>query len=192
MSSLGHHGPSSGCSKTVDWSGPDLVIFGKRENLLKLLTKLERMGLENDRSWNEGPGTDSRHEEPYILLHSWSKSATCFSNPTLYSSRNVKTRYDGHNDSEVIKLVRQQVSKNLNLKPEEPILSIGGYEIKIEGKNITTISGFEFTREFWMAAKTVSQHVKAKIKIGCSHQFDLDLTTIYKAIELMDKYKKNK
>ena len=60
-------------------------------------------------------------------------------------------------------------------------IEIGGY--KVEFKNGTTfISGNEFTKEFWQAAKLIPEHSKAKIMVGCSKQFDVDLTTINKIL----------
>lgn len=46
----------------------------------------------------------------------------------------------------------------------------------------TTIDGHTFTKDFWRAAQTVARHSKAKVKIGCSHQFDLPLETINKIL----------
>lgn len=65
-------------------------------------------------------------------------------------------------------------------------IEIGGYSVDFElchsvktgDYYITKISGYEFTKEFWEAALIVSKHQKAKIKIGCSHQFDLPTETI--------------
>ena len=56
-------------------------------------------------------------------------------------------------------------------------IEIGGYEVDLKNGS-TRISGYEFTKEFWEAALIVSKHQKAKIKIGCSHQFDLPTETI--------------
>lgn len=67
----------------------------------------------------------------------------------------------------------------------EPPIEIGGYPVIFgEGHgDETMIDGYVFTREFWLAAKKVASHSKAKIKIGCSHQFDLPLETIDKILE---------
>lgn len=51
------------------------------------------------------------------------------------------------------------------------------------GNNWTTIDGHKFTKDFWLAAQTVARHSKAKVKIGCSHQFDLPLETIEKILK---------
>lgn len=56
-------------------------------------------------------------------------------------------------------------------------IEIGNYPVGFKN-GTTTISGYEFTKEFWEAALIVSKHQKAKIKIGCSHQFDLPTETI--------------
>lgn len=66
-------------------------------------------------------------------------------------------------------------------------IKIGGYEVKFYSKfGHTTIDGHTFTKEFWQAAKIVAEHSKAKIKIGCSHQFDLTLEVIN---SILDKLK---
>jgi len=66
---------------------------------------------------------------------------------------------------------------------EQPIY-IDKYEVKHFGSyGDTTIDGHEFTKSFWQSAKVVAEHSKAKIKIGCSHQFDLSLDTINRILE---------
>jgi len=54
----------------------------------------------------------------------------------------------------------------------------GSEYYRLGSNGSTRISGYEFTKEFWEAALIVSKHQKAKIKIGCSHQFDLPTETI--------------
>lgn len=62
----------------------------------------------------------------------------------------------------------------------EDKIMIDKYEVKFTNQMPvkTTIDGFVFEKEFWEAAKIISQHLKAKIMIGCSKQFDVSLETI--------------
>lgn len=67
----------------------------------------------------------------------------------------------------------------------EPKIEIGGYEVKFHGgdtmcspSKYTSIDGHKFSKEFWQAAKTISEHSKAKIMVGCSKQFNVSLETI--------------
>jgi len=64
---------------------------------------------------------------------------------------------------------------------KEPKIEIGGYEVKFFTGgclNVTAIDGYRFSKDFWQAAKRVSEHGKAKIMIGCSKQFDVSQETI--------------
>jgi len=88
---------------------------------------------------------------------------------------------------------------------KDETIKIGGYEVKFNKKddlvtgdfftrplgvcnvgdtiatwkdNNTSIDGKIFTKEFWQAAKVISEHNKAKIMVGCSKQFDVSLETI--------------
>ena len=56
-------------------------------------------------------------------------------------------------------------------------IKIGVYEVKFVG-NHTTIDGYDFSKVFWQSAKTISEHSKAKIMVGCSKQFDVSLEII--------------
>jgi len=76
---------------------------------------------------------------------------------------------------DVISYFEFNAAKQLVLAAEK--IEIGGYSVEIHNGS-TRISGYEFTKEFWEAALIVSKHQKAKIKIGCSHQFDLPTETI--------------
>ena len=191
------HVCSSGPGKKIDFSGPDLAITGEKNDLRDLLERLEKIGLKNDRQWNENVAFAGRTYSGgrngfFILLHSCSKDATVFTDMSSICAKNtVKAHYNGRNHKEILSMVRQHLA-NITLAPDEPVLEVGGYEIKIEGKNVTTIAGFTFDREFWLAANTLSQHVKAKVKVGCSHQFDLDRDIIWKVIESMNKHKPKK
>lgn len=51
----------------------------------------------------------------------------------------------------------------------------------------TAIDGYTFNKEFWEAAKIISEHSKAKIMIGCSKQFDVSLETINKILDRLKK-----
>jgi hypothetical protein len=69
----------------------------------------------------------------------------------------------------------------------EKKIDIGGYEVecyKACGVELahTKIDGYMFTKEFWQAAKLISEHDKAKIMVGCSKQFDVGLKTINKIL----------
>lgn len=64
---------------------------------------------------------------------------------------------------------------------KDEAIKIGGYEVKFHA-NGTTIDGHSFGRKFWEGAAEVARHSKAKVKIGCSHQFDLPLETIQKIL----------
>lgn len=59
-------------------------------------------------------------------------------------------------------------------------IMVGGYEVKFSTCTMvgTTIDGHTFTKDFWQAAKLISEHSKAKIMVGCSKQFDVSLETI--------------
>jgi len=66
---------------------------------------------------------------------------------------------------------------------EEETIKIGGYNVQFplqfdNNPKYTIIEGNEFTKEFWQAAKLISEHSKAKIMIGCSKQFDVSLDII--------------
>lgn len=76
---------------------------------------------------------------------------------------------------DVISYFEFNAAKQLVLAAEK--IEIGNYPVEFKNGS-TTISGYEFTKEFWEAALIVSKHQKAKIKIGCSHQFDLPTETI--------------
>lgn len=71
---------------------------------------------------------------------------------------------------------------------EEKIM-IDKYEVIIENKDMTYIDGYQFTREFWQSAKVVSENSKAMVKIGCSHQFNLDKETIDKVLKRLNDFK---
>jgi len=65
-------------------------------------------------------------------------------------------------------------------------IEIGGYEVRIEtdicNERRTSIDNNKFTKDFWQAAKLISEHSKAKIMVGCSKQFDVSLETINKIL----------
>lgn len=66
---------------------------------------------------------------------------------------------------------------------DEPIM-IGGYEVVIHPRaQETSIFIHIFTKDFWQAAKLISEHSKAKIMIGCSKQFDVSIETINKILK---------
>lgn len=66
---------------------------------------------------------------------------------------------------------------------KDEVIKIGGYEVKFSYyTNDTKIDGNLFTKEFWQAAKLISEHSKAKIMVGCSKQFDVSLETINKIL----------
>ncbi len=71
----------------------------------------------------------------------------------------------------------------------EEKIEIGGYEVKFSSKTDTNISGFSFSKEFWLSARTILDHSKARIKIGCSHQFDLDKDTVLKILKKLNSKK---
>lgn len=56
-------------------------------------------------------------------------------------------------------------------------IEIGGHPVEFRN-GATEIDGFEFSKADWEAALRVSLNPKAKIKVGCSHQFDLPTETI--------------
>lgn len=65
-------------------------------------------------------------------------------------------------------------------------IEIGGYEVKRGGNGnnkYTLIDGNIFTKQFWKAAKLISEHSKAKIMVDCSKQFDVSLETINKILD---------
>lgn len=49
--------------------------------------------------------------------------------------------------------------------------------------NHTSIDCNPFFKEFWQAAKVISEHSKAKMMIGCSKQLDVSLETINKILD---------
>lgn len=67
---------------------------------------------------------------------------------------------------------------------KDDVIKVGGYEVEIINDRrvsrlpLTLIDRNEFTKEFWIAAKLISEHSKAKIMVGCSKQFDVSLETI--------------
>jgi hypothetical protein len=71
---------------------------------------------------------------------------------------------------------------------KEETIRIGGYEVDFE-KNKTTISGYEFTKEFWEAALVIAQNDKAAVWVGCgakaedsAHKWTVDEATIIKIL----------
>jgi len=66
---------------------------------------------------------------------------------------------------------------------KDEVIKIGGYEVKILTQQKTEIDGHLFSRDFWEAAKKISENSKAKIMIGCSKQFDVSLETINQILE---------
>jgi hypothetical protein len=73
-------------------------------------------------------------------------------------------------------------------EPDEKIM-IDHYEVKFTHQlpTRTTIDGFVFDKEFWEAAKIISQNSKAKIMIGCSKQFDVSLEIIESILNRLNK-----
>lgn len=66
------------------------------------------------------------------------------------------------------------------------------YEIVIKEKvGVAKIDVYDFDKQFWQAAKTIAQHTKADVIVGCGaknsigsvHQWKLDLTTIQKVLD---------
>lgn len=180
---------NSGKDCNVKKSGPDLVIYATEPNMRELISHLGKIGIDNDKQWNDKVAFAKRGDY-FIILNTTSRLATVFIEPNFVYSTSITVTYNKKNLNEVMKLVKKHVKCAENYIIDEPILSVGGHAITIVSKNMTKIAGFEFPKEFWIAAKVVSEHVKAKIKVGCSHQYDLDLTTINKTIELMSRSKK--
>src|SRR3990167_5919954 len=71
---------------------------------------------------------------------------------------------------------------------EEDKIEIGGYEVCFIGTNnkYTIITTEVFLKSFWEAAKTISEHSKAKIMIGCNKQFNVSLETIEKILKKLE------
>lgn len=63
------------------------------------------------------------------------------------------------------------------------------YEVKIINKNSSEIDGYSFPRSFWQSALEVSTHSKAKVMIGCNHQFNIDEKWILSVLNAMDNHK---
>lgn len=66
---------------------------------------------------------------------------------------------------------------------KDEVIKIGGHEVKFKsdgykGFGDTFIDDYHFSKQFWQAAKLISEHNKAKIMVGCSKQFDVSLETI--------------
>jgi hypothetical protein len=65
---------------------------------------------------------------------------------------------------------------------KDDVIKIGGYDVEIHNDNktngYTLIDGHQFTYEFWLSARFISEHSKAKIMVGCSKQFDVSLEVI--------------
>jgi hypothetical protein len=70
------------------------------------------------------------------------------------------------------------------------ILPNSKYEIVV-ANGATNIDGYTFSNSFWQAAKTIAEHTKADIIVGCgakgdignSNQWKLDLNTIQKVLD---------
>lgn len=176
------------------FTGPDLTITGTNSDLRELIQKIHsKTGIPPENSpssWNES--RFSENKSSFILYHSHSNQSTVFTNSDLMSETRV--RYNGDNLKEVLKLVKKHVDRaaHISIPDEDETLEVGGHKIKILSKDMTEIAGYKFPKEFWLASKIVSEHVKAKIKIGCMHQYDLELTTIEKTIQLLSSFKKRK
>ena len=65
---------------------------------------------------------------------------------------------------------------------KDDVIKIGGYDVEIHKDNktngYTLIDEHQFTYEFWLSARFISEHSKAKIMVGCSKQFDVSLEVI--------------
>lgn len=177
-----------------------LVIKGEKDDLKSLITSLEKIGLKNDTQWNEARFSEYKNREYFIMFHHFSdfpksssepEKITVFSEPSLYSlhlDTIVRLKYKSE-IKEMVKTVNKFLGNKFRIPNHEKI-TIGGYEIEIKDKNTTTISGFYFTKDFWESAYEISSNTKALVKIGCNHQIDLDITTISKVLEMLNKKKK--
>ena len=94
--------------------------------------------------------------------------------------------------------LRLTTKEEIELLSSKIMLKDSSYEIKIEtnifNNEHATIDGHTFSYNFWKAAKTIAEHSKAYIIVGCgakgkigaSNQWKLDLETINKVLSKLD------
>jgi hypothetical protein len=168
----------------------DVVILGNKHDLKRLLQDLKKIGIGDDRSWNEMVFRDFESGH-YIMLAEPFDKATVFTNRSLMSVDAFKFSYTGYNLEVVLDNIRNHVESR-PVPKHAPKLTVGGYEVTVCSKNLVTIAGYDFAKDFWDAALVVSKHSKAEIKIGCFRQYEIDTNTINKVLDLMSNFKKKK
>lgn len=180
-----YHSKNNNSTKT--YTG-ELAVFGTKDEIKKLMATIGKYGIREDKSWNDGVAfTGSYGTDYHIIFRSWMPQLTVHPNRNGFYSGTRTMKISSYNMKEIL----STIAKILNKQPLEPeVVTIGGYEVVIVDKNTTKIAGYAFDRKFWEAAIVVSNHVKAAIRIGCNHQFEVDLETIEKILTLMGKQKR--
>lgn len=121
-------------------------------------------------------------------------SGTKYPKGTVYvkSTTNNKNLYVPNNDMSTVPSVPAAIVKTWEPVYEEDMKILvpnSSYEVKIKGKDSSEIDGYSFPRSFWKAALEISSHSKAKVMIGCSHQFNIDEKWILSVLNAMDNHK---